>query len=226
MKNKRYICVFDFETDGKFPETANPVQVAAIILNPRSLEIIAEFESKMRPKDVTGTTYFEDHKDTIEWHAKLHKTTAEKIFEAWKKYPDSKIVWTRFFEFISKYHTRQNNPGSFTAPIPAGYNIVNFDLPIALRLCKQYGFVDTNGNSKMFSKVNKFDVYDIVFSWFENLNEPEKLSMDYIRPFLGMSTDGAHDALQDVKDTTAILVRFLNFQRRLGSVEKFKDCFK
>jgi DNA polymerase III epsilon subunit-like protein len=218
--------VFDFETDGKFAETANPVQLAAVILHPGSLETIAEFESKMRPKGVTGKTYFEDHKETIEWHAKLHKTTAEKILAAWKKHPDSQVVWTSFFEFISKYHMRQGNIGSFTAPIPGGYNIVNFDLPIAQRLCEQYGFVDTKGNSKIFSKVNKFDVYDIVFSWFENLNEPEKLSMDYMRPFLGMSTDGAHDALQDVKDTTAILVRFLNFQRRLGSVEKFKDCFK
>ena len=37
--NKRWIIVFDWETDGKDPNTCNPVELAAIPINPRTLEI-------------------------------------------------------------------------------------------------------------------------------------------------------------------------------------------
>ena len=45
--NYNKICVFDFETDGRDPHKVNPVQLAAVIVDPRKLEIIknAEFNS-------------------------------------------------------------------------------------------------------------------------------------------------------------------------------------
>lgn len=225
MKNKRYICVFDFETDGTDPEICSPVQVAAEILDPKSLKSLAQFESPMKPDNIEDENYVQDHLSTIEWHAKLNGMTVEEIVESWTMAPNTKQVWSDFYDFISAYHMKQRYISSFTAPIPAGYNIVNFDIPIANRLAYQYGFVDNKGQSKIFSRVNKFDVYDMVFTWFENLDEPDKLNMDSMRDFLGMSSENAHDAMQDVKDTSAILRRFLTFQRSLGSVEKFKGAF-
>lgn len=225
MRNNRYICVFDFETDGVNPLVCNPIQVAAVMLDPRTLNICDQFVSMMKPPYIDDEKYFEKHKETIEWHAKTKNVKAETILKSWKKAPDTKLVWKSFKEFNFKFHTKQTNQGSFTAPIPAGYNIVNFDIPIAHRLCKEYGYLDTNGRSKLFSAVNKFDVYDMVFSWFENLTEPEALNAETLFAFLGLDTTGAHDALVDVTNTAKVLIRFLNFQRRIVPTSaKFKGA--
>ena len=37
--NHRWIIVYDLETDGPDPSTANPVEIAAVPVNPRTLEI-------------------------------------------------------------------------------------------------------------------------------------------------------------------------------------------
>ena len=37
--NKNKICVFDFETDGRDVQTLSPVQLAAVIVDPRKLEL-------------------------------------------------------------------------------------------------------------------------------------------------------------------------------------------
>ena len=37
--NHRWIIVYDLETDGPDPTTANPVEIAAVPVNPRTLEI-------------------------------------------------------------------------------------------------------------------------------------------------------------------------------------------
>jgi exonuclease I len=64
------------------------------------------------------------------------------------------------------------------------------------------------------------------FGWFENSVEPESYSMDTLRKFFGMSEEGAHDALQDVKDTWLILSKFLKLQRNLTKRITFKDALK
>jgi hypothetical protein len=40
-----------------------------------------------------------------------------------------------------------------------------------------------------------------------------------------MSKDNAHDALQDVKDTANILIKFLVMQRNLSKKIKFEKAF-
>ena len=49
--------------------------------------------------------------------------------------------------------------------------------------------------------------------------------MDYLRDYFGMETDNAHDALQDVKDTANILIKFLKLQRSLLKKVKFEKTF-
>ncbi len=52
--------------------------------------------------------------------------------------------------------------------------------------------------------------------------------MDYMRDYFGMSQaskDNAHDALQDVKDTANIMIKFMKFQRTLVEKTKFEKAF-
>jgi len=71
--NFRKIVVYDFESDGVNPYECEPVQIAAVVLDARKLEIIkgSEFNSMMKPTGITGKKYLEDSKrmDTIKWHA-------------------------------------------------------------------------------------------------------------------------------------------------------------
>jgi DNA polymerase III epsilon subunit-like protein len=50
--------------------------------------------------------------------------------------------------------------------------------------------------------------------------------MDNLRDYLGISKEGAHDALKDVKDCAEVLIRFMKLHRNLADKVKFKDSFK
>ena len=49
--NNRWIIVIDFETDGTDPNTCNPVELAAVPIEPRTLEIKASkaFSAVIKP---------------------------------------------------------------------------------------------------------------------------------------------------------------------------------
>jgi DNA polymerase III epsilon subunit-like protein len=66
---------------------------------------------------------------------------------------------------------------------------------------------------------------NLVFYWFENNNDVKSLSLDNLRDYFGISKEGAHDALKDVKDCAQILIRFMKLHRKLGSKIKFKGAF-
>ena len=42
---------------------------------------------------------------------------------------------------------------------------------------------------------------------------------------MGIDKDGAHDAIKDVKDTAAILTRFMRLHRNLAKKITFKGAF-
>ena len=66
-----------------------------------------------------------------------------------------------------------------------------------------------------------------IYCWFENHAEVNKYNMDYLRDYFGMPSENSHDALQDVKDTANILIRFLKLQRSMIENNKiqFKNAF-
>ena len=73
MMNNRWIMVFDLETDSPNPQTCNAVELAAVPVNPRTLEIKAEqaFRATIKPDDIDKEEYFtKARQDTIAWHAK------------------------------------------------------------------------------------------------------------------------------------------------------------
>lgn len=230
--NTKTICVFDFETDSPNPQECSPVQLGAVMVHPIKLEILdaAEFNSDMRPPDVDDDDYFEKHKDTIEWHAKISKCSTDDVIARWKAAPDQKDVWKTFLSWLSRYHTCQDRQTIFTAPIAAGYNIINFDLPIIKRLATKHGDVQKDGTPKVFYPRDKIDMIHIAFWWFENQNEPKNYTMDTLREYLGMSGEDSHDALQDVKDEALIMCRFLQAQRwlteKLLTQKKLKGAFR
>ena len=224
MANFRDIIVFDFETGGANPHTCQPTQIAAVAIHARKLELQpgGEFNSEMRPiidddKAIeAGVAPLEDK--ALEFTRKTRKELA--------KAPLPKTVWKKFSKFCDQYNWKNT---SYYAPIAAGYNINGYDMPIVERLCQQYGPIDEKkGRQKIFNPIFTIDVMQHIYCWFENNQDVKGYSMDYMRDYFGMgqeSKDNAHDALQDVKDTANLMIKFLKLQRSLLKKVKFEKAF-
>jgi len=216
MKNMSNIVVFDFETDGKNPHLCNPVQLAAVIINPRTLEIIpeSEFSIDIKPNDMDKEEYWtNDIADTARWHANNYGVTLEQIKERWSKGTPEQTAWELFCKYLSNYGV------GWKAPIAAGMNIREYDLIITKRLEEKYKSKPT------FAKRDKIDILDFCFAWFENLIEPTSYALDNLRKFFGISKDGSHDAIKDVYDEARIIIKFLNLNRSISHKVKFKNSF-
>ena len=94
------------------------------------------------------------------------------------------------------------------------------------RLCKEFGPWDkTKDNAKLFSKVYKVDLMDNVFMWTEGDPSVKSISMDSLREKMGLSSENAHDALQDVKDTANIFIKLLKTHRAVYQNIEFEKAF-
>ena len=222
--NYRDIIVFDFETGGANPHTCQPTQIAAVAIHARKLELQpgGVFNSEIRP-------IFDDDKAIKAGFAPLEDKALEitrKTREGLAKAPLPKTVWNKFSQFCDKYNFKKT---SWTAPIAAGYNINGYDMPIVNRMCEQYGPMDEKkGCQKIFNPIFTIDVMQHIYCWFENNQDVKGYSMDYMRDYFGMdqaSKDNAHDALQDVKDTANLMIKFLKLQRSLLKKVKFEKTF-
>ncbi len=203
------IVVFDFETGNlETGEFATPIQIAGIAMDGRTLELIpvdsgGEFCSMMKPV----------HFDKIQDGAlKVNKKTREEIAAA----PGEAEVWPMFCEWVKRHNPKGTK---FTAPIPCGHNIVNFDIPIVESLCKRHKI-----KASPLSPINFLDTKHITFLWFENSSRLEKYNLDLLRDFLGMSHEGAHDALQDCRDCATIIAKYLRLMRRTSDQVKFEGA--
>tara|TARA_R110000824_G_scaffold22324_5_gene81835 strand:+ start:47 stop:709 length:663 start_codon:yes stop_codon:yes gene_type:complete len=214
-----YFCVFDFETDHSDPHLCNPVQVACMMIDPYNLEILdnSKFCSDMKPDNIDDPEYLTDGRSkTIEWHAKKDKCSKEDILAKWRDSPPTKIVWNNFVQHINKYNPKKSQ---WNAPYPCGMNINNFDMIILKTLNERYNI------SKLFN-YETFDLRERLFTsliWDTSL---KSRSMDNIRKHFGMSSENAHDALQDVKDTAKIIQRFLKHDKNLFDRTRYKGCME
>jgi DNA polymerase III epsilon subunit-like protein len=221
MANFRDICVFDFETGGANPHTAQPTQIAAVMIHAKKLELCpgGTFNSEIRP-------IIDDEKAVAAGVAPLEEKALEitrKNRKDLAKAPPPKVVWQKFGEWVNQFNWKKT---SFTAPVAAGFNIIGYDMPIVNRMCKEYGPWDkTKQQQKLFSPIFKIDLMDHIYCWFENNQDVKSYNMDYLREYFGLSKDNAHDALQDVKDTANILIKFLKLQRNLLRKIKFEKTF-
>ena len=218
MSYRDYI-VFDFETGSRNPNKTQPTQIAALALDGRNFKLKGPFNSEIRPI-LDDEKAIELGLDPLEDEA-LRITG--KTREALAKAPLPKGVWKKFCSFVNKYNWKGTQ---FFAPIPAGFNIIGFDMIIVNRLCKEYGPFDSDRQqNKLFNKIYKVDMMDNMFMWTEGDPSIRSISMDSLRDRMGLSKENAHDALQDVKDTANIMIKFMKTHRAVYRNLKIDKAF-
>lgn len=215
----RDIIVFDFETGSRNPHKTQPTQIAALALDGRNLKVKGTFNSEIRPI-LNDEKAIKEGFDPVEDEAlKITGKTRAELAKA----PHLKTVWKKFVSFVNKYNWKGTQ---YFAPIPAGFNIIGFDMIIINRLCKQFGQYDEKtSRQKLFHMIHKIDVMDNVFMWTEADPDVKSISMDSLRERMGLSKDNAHDALQDVKDTANIMIKFMKTHRAVYQNLKIEQAF-
>lgn len=227
MINYNKICVFDFETDGSDPKECSPVQVAAIMIDPIKLEIIpkSEFNIFFKPEVLEKDKDYNYTTDILDFHARVRGCSKDNILSQWHEYPSQDHSWKLFTDYLELYHSKSSKKSQFSAPIAAGYNIHRFDLKIIDRLSRKYGNLNKEGTTNLFFPRDTLDIMNLIFYWFEYNNELKNYTLDTFRDYVGLSKEGAHDALKDVKDCAEILIRFLKLHRNLSDKVKFRNAF-
>jgi hypothetical protein len=214
----RHIIVFDFETDGKISSECNPVQVAAKVINPYKLEEIPgeQFSSFMRPNINDDEWEAYTNKTSVAecaiWHSKNYKCTPEEIFQRWKEAPSTEHVWQQFSNFVNKFNPKKTD---YFAPIAAGANIRNFDLPIVQRLNEKYGI------KTMFWKRDAEDIMEMAYHFLSYRADcPNNFRMETLREYFKVpvpkNAANAHDAMRDVDDELYILLKFLRMKKHVA----------
>ena len=66
---------------------------------------------------------------------------------------------------------------------------------------------------------------DNVWMWTEGDPSIKSISMDAMRERMGLSSENAHDALQDVKDTANIMIKFMKTHRAVYRNLKIEQAF-
>lgn len=228
MINYNKICVFDFETDGSNPQICSPVQIAAVMVDPLQLEIIegSEFNINFKPEVLEGNDNYKYETDILDFHSKVKGCSQDEVLKSWYNYPKQELSWKMFVNYLDKYHSRSSKKSQFSAPIAAGYNIYRFDLHIIERLSVKYDNLNKEKKTSLFYPRDTIDVMNLMFYWFEHNNELKSYTLDSVRDYFGISKQGAHDALKDVKDTAELMIRFLKLHRNLSQKVKFKDSCK
>jgi len=228
MANLQKICVFDLETDGANPDICSPVQIAAVIIDPYKLEVIkdSEFNISLKPQAIEDNPeYIYDDSDVLDFHAKVRGCDKTKILEDWRSFQKQDSGWKMFVSYLEKYHIRSDKKSCFTAPIAAGYNINRFDLRIIDRLSVKYNNVNKEGRTSLFYPRDVIDLMNVIFYWFEGNNELKNYTLDNVREYLGLGNSGSHDALNDVRATADIMMRFMKLHRNLSNKVKFRNAF-
>jgi DNA polymerase III epsilon subunit-like protein len=225
--NYNKICVFDFETDGSNPQECSPVQLSCVMVDPLKLEIIpnSEFNSYFKPEVLENNEKYEYTTDILDFHAKVKACSKEEVLKQWKKYPTQEQSWKIFISYLEKYHSRSSKKSQFSAPIAAGYNIHRFDLKIIDRLSQKYGNVNKENANNIFYPRDTVDIMNLMFYWFEHSDDLKSYALDNVREYFGISKDGAHDAVKDVKDSAELLIRFLKLHRNVAAKVKFRNSF-
>lgn len=178
---------FDFETGGVL-ETQPSIQIAAIVVDDDSGAELSAFERKIKfdpalcdPKALEINHY-----------------TAE----AWKDALPPGVVAMQFANFIKPHSCIEMISKRTGAPYNvakgSGYNALTFDWP---RLKALFGtnFLPVSYHVR--------DVLQRAMFWFDEHPEsarPKDLKLGTVCEYFGISIDGAHDALVDVRLTAAL----------------------
>ena len=218
----RKTMVVDFESVGADPNTCEPVQLSAIVIDPYKLEVIkdSEFDITIRPDDIDKEDYMELNQDSINWHAKTRNKSPQQIIDMWKTGVDTKTAITSFIQYINKWNPKKNS--SYTACQWGGANF-SFDQTIFKRYCDKYGI----------SYKNLFWWRDSIccLHWSWSLLQwkddcPRDFKMDTLREYYKMPIGDSHNSLQDVYDEAKIIIRYMAFFKKISDKTAFAGCFK
>ena len=121
--SNRDIIVFDFETGGRNPHTCQVTQIAALAIDGRNFRLKGEFNSEIWAETDDDKAIKKGLGPIEDGALKVTGKTREGIAQA----PKPKAVWKKFCAFVDKYNWKGT---SFFAPIPAGYNILGYDMII------------------------------------------------------------------------------------------------
>lgn len=182
-------------------------------LDSRNLEVRpgSEFQTYIKPIDWNNV-----EQEALDINKIEKKTVEEKGF-------NQKDAWASFTNYVNKYNKKKTFWG---APIACGHNILGYDMIIVNRMCKLYGPTDNKTKEpNLFHGRDKLDLLNLAFYWFESNKELENYKLDSLREYFGISKDGAHNAIVDVKHTAMIVSRFLKFHRNLAAKTNFKGVF-
>jgi DNA polymerase III epsilon subunit-like protein len=224
----------DYETGSKNCNKCQPLQLAAVAIDSRRLEIIPEsvFCSYIKPEfddKVAEQLGFDALQDEA---LKKNNITREQLKDA----PQPKVVWKQYTDYLANYNIKGIGGGVWDNPIVAGFNNINFDDIIDERMCNLYGpKLDDYGGMTIYHPVIRLDAQMLVTSMFNNfrLSPTNKYSMDAVREYFGYKSENAHDAKVDVLQGADLLLRFLKLFRNLvdgklvlpeGKKVKFAGC--
>lgn len=145
----------------------------------------------------------------------VNHLTVEQLQEA----PDTALTWQLFVEWVDQYNKSTGVKTAWNAPIPAGFNIMRYDLPILNRYCKEYGpWDDKRNDQKLVHQIYAYDVLQQMAFWTENNKDVQKLNLSAVLEYFGVSEEviaGAHDATFDTAATAEILIKLLRVERYL-----------
>lgn len=209
--NEKPILIFDLETTGLDYRKHDISQIGALVLDPRTLEPIpnGEFVSYVKPERPENAD-----------PGALRVTNLSLDFLMKQK--DISVVWHEFANFVNSFNYRKSK---FSAPIPAGYNILNFDFKFINPLMKRYGQWDESKDEQKLFGWPPLDCMHMMWTWMESNPNLKSISMDSLRNYFGINEQG-HDALVDCRTVARLLKRFLHWQRTLAAKYKFEGSFK
>uniref|UniRef100_A0A6M3IMH1 Putative exonuclease n=1 Tax=viral metagenome TaxID=1070528 RepID=A0A6M3IMH1_9ZZZZ len=271
MNFSTYI-VYDFESSSANCNRCQPIQLAAIPIHSRKLEIIEDpFCSYIRPIFDKEECDKYNLDPLSEEALQVNKIKVEEdLIHA----PPIRVVWDQFCSYIDQYNYKKTK---WTAPVAVTYNGIRFDDIIIDRIAggnnrhlknvsntlkddinntissikgdenvkldekikklftlsrkifsdnEPYGFGPWDKQCTLFHPRDNVDVMRLLYLYTENLQEIRSLSLDSIRDWLGLSSENAHKADVDVRQTAEIFIRFLKFTRKHALNAKFKGSFK
>ncbi len=190
------VVFFDTETGGLKPEHPT-IQLAAIAvqdwLEKETFERKIAFDAGKADPEALAM----NHYDATAWKAAPPERTVVEEFGAF-------LNRHRSIELVSK---RTGQPYSVTRL--GGHNVVGFDIERVAAMFKRHG---------QFFPVDLRTVLDTRYGaiWmFEGANEqPKNFRLTGIAEHFGIPTDGAHDALFDVRLSIAVAKRILEWRAR------------
>lgn len=215
MINYQQILVYDYETGSKYARTTDPLQLAAVTIDPRKLTVNEDdvFQVYLKPENNDWSK--------VETEALAVNHLSKEIIE--EKGVDLKLGWGNFVKWVNKFNTKKT---IWSAPVACGMNVKGFDRIITERMCDKFGPKDDIGQPTLFHPRDSVDLLDILFLCFENRSDLGRYNMDAVRDYLGISKEGSHDAVKDCIDTAKVVARFMNmFRNKLGKMQ-YKDAFK